>query len=61
MVKTPITGKAGLTEAEMKCWLLSLVTNSHFELDGGKYEVMDSFNITACAPYGRLVVHRVGK
>ncbi|KAH6629976.1 cytochrome P450 [Chaetomium sp. MPI-SDFR-AT-0129] len=46
---------------EMKCWILALVASSRFELDGGKYEVMDFFNITAFAPHGRLLVYPVGE
>ncbi|KAH6650536.1 cytochrome P450 [Chaetomium tenue] len=44
---------------ELKCWILALVARSRLELDGGKYEVMDAFNITACAPDGKLLVSRV--
>lgn len=48
----------GLTcdNAEIKCWILALVKASRFELEDGRYEVVDPYNITSVPPRGRLLV-----
>lgn len=45
-----------VTTAEIKCWILALVKASRFELEGGRYEVVDPYNITSVPPRGRLLV-----
>lgn len=42
--------------AEIKCWILALVKAARFELEDGKYEVVDPYNITSVPPRGRLLV-----
>jgi hypothetical protein len=40
---------------EIKCWLLALLSQGRFELEGNKYEVVDAHNVTSVPPVARLV------
>ncbi|KAF3386554.1 Abscisic acid 8'-hydroxylase 2 [Penicillium rolfsii] len=43
---------------EVKCWILALAKSSKFRLEGGKFEVLDAFNVTAVPPKGALLIER---
>ncbi|KAF3106062.1 hypothetical protein TWF594_004002 [Orbilia oligospora] len=45
-----------LAVLEVKYWLLALVKCSKFTLEGGRYRVLDGWNVTAVAPEGRLLI-----
>lgn len=51
-----LVANAVTNSAEIKCWILALVKASRFELEGGRYEVVDPYNITSVPPRGRLLV-----
>lgn len=44
------------SNTEIKCWILALVKASRFELEDGRFEVVDPYNITSVPPRGRLLV-----
>ncbi|KAF3312651.1 hypothetical protein TWF173_007069 [Orbilia oligospora] len=45
-----------LAVLEVKYWVLALVKCSKFTLEGGRYRVLDGWNVTAVAPEGRLLI-----
>ncbi|OJJ61434.1 hypothetical protein ASPSYDRAFT_87978 [Aspergillus sydowii CBS 593.65] len=47
-----------LAVAELKMWLLALCQVSSFELEHGKYEVVDPMNITSVPPRGRIMARQ---
>lgn len=42
----------------MKTWILALVKHSQIELEGGKFEVFNWYNIASVPPQGRLLIDK---
>lgn len=40
----------------VKIWLSALLHAADFELEGGRYDIVDAFNISAVPPRGRLLL-----
>ncbi|KAJ5191780.1 uncharacterized protein N7498_010765 [Penicillium cinerascens] len=47
-----------LAVMELKCWIFALLKYSKVDLDGGKYEILDPFNITSVPPRGDILIER---
>lgn len=45
-------------QTELKCWIFALLKYSKVELDSGKYEILDPFNITSVPPRGDIMIER---
>ncbi|KAG5210798.1 hypothetical protein GTR04_6522 [Trichophyton interdigitale] len=43
---------------EMKTWILALVKHSQIELEGGKFDVFNWYNIASVPPQGRLLIDK---